>query len=323
MILSIIIPVYNVEKYIRKTLDSIFHQQFNPDDVEIIIVNDGSPDDSMKIVDEYKVKHSNLVIINQTNQGLSAARNTGLEVSRGDYVWFVDSDDWIEDGCLQRVLNELYKSSYDLLVYLIREYDEAGNIIRQRAFPSTLKSKTRGIDFLKCYSFDRVPMQMYIIRRCFLISKDLRFRVGITHEDIEFAPRMLIAASSVKAISEVSYCYLRRQSGNITADRFFSDKRVKDFTTIINEYSRLFSVSNRSEIQLCYLRVAKESILRLFHSVPASCIRDNQGVFSKKYIVKCKSIVFKSLILEDSIKHLVRDIIFLFSPYLYNKIINK
>lgn len=323
MILSIIIPVYNVEKYIRKTLDSIFLQQFNLNDVEVIVVNDGTPDNSMKIVEEYKEKHSNLVVINQENQGLSGARNTGLEASHGKYVWFVDSDDWIEDGCLQRILKEVKYSRQNLLVYLIREYNEAGHVIYQRSFPASLLSSRHGIDFLKCHSFDRVPMQMYIIRRDFLVNNDLRFMVGITHEDVEFAPKMLVAAKSVKAIPEVSYCYLRRRSGNITAERYFSDKRVKDFCTIINEYIDLYNNTESTDIRACYLNVARGSILRLFYGVPASCIRNNQGVFTKLFISKCKSIVREALTNEDNIKHQIRDIIFLISPYLYNRYINR
>ena len=92
MILSIIIPVYKVEKYVRKTLESVFSENFSDNEVEVIVVNDGTPDRSMDIVNEF-VSHKSLRIINQENQGLSGARNTGIKAAKGKYVWFVDSDD--------------------------------------------------------------------------------------------------------------------------------------------------------------------------------------------------------------------------------------
>ena len=97
--LSIIIPVYKVEKYIARCLDSIFNQKVDDSLIEVIVVNDGTPDNSMQIVNSYVAMHRNLTIINQENQGLSVARNVGLAKATGDYVWFVDSDDWlVEDA---------------------------------------------------------------------------------------------------------------------------------------------------------------------------------------------------------------------------------
>ena len=93
LLLSIIIPVYNVEAYIGKLLQSIFSQ--DTEGVEIIVVNDGTPDDSMNVVQGFVPVHANLHIVNQPNRGLSEARNTGLKHAQGKYVWFVDGDDCI------------------------------------------------------------------------------------------------------------------------------------------------------------------------------------------------------------------------------------
>ncbi len=105
---SIIIPVYNVEKYIKKCLDSVFSQ--TDKDFEVIVVNDGTKDNSMDIVKKYDVK-----IINQKNQGLSAARNLGFEVAKGDYLWFVDSDDWLRDNSLAEVIEYIINLKFDVL----------------------------------------------------------------------------------------------------------------------------------------------------------------------------------------------------------------
>ena len=139
--LSIIIPIYNVEKYIQKTLVSIFSQYFQKESVEIIVVNDGTKDNSMSIVNEFAVKFDNLKIINQENQGLSVARNTGLKASRGKYVWFFDSDDWVEYDSLPFLLKHLEHSDKDVLMCKIREYDEEGRRTALRDEGSTRTKK--------------------------------------------------------------------------------------------------------------------------------------------------------------------------------------
>ena len=102
--LSIIIPVYNTSRYLRKCLDSIVCQNIDNNLYEVIVVNDGSPDEAQDIIDEYINKYPHLLAIKQQNQGLSVARNNGLKAATGLYVWFVDSDDWLFDGSLLLLL---------------------------------------------------------------------------------------------------------------------------------------------------------------------------------------------------------------------------
>ena len=96
--ISVVIPLYNKESSIKDTLHSVLSQNFN--DFEVVIVNDGSTDNSVSRVEEYTKKYFNIRLINRLNGGLSAARNTGLKEAKGEYVWFIDSDDWIEKNCL-------------------------------------------------------------------------------------------------------------------------------------------------------------------------------------------------------------------------------
>ena len=101
MKISLIIPVYNVEQYIGRCLQSCLCQpHVAADDYELVIVNDGTKDNSMHVVEKMTRDYPNVTIINQHNQGLSMARNAGLKAAQGEYVWFIDSDDWIEDNCL-------------------------------------------------------------------------------------------------------------------------------------------------------------------------------------------------------------------------------
>ena len=114
--LSIIIPIYNVEKYINECLKSIYDQKVCDDDFEIIAVNDGTPDKSMMIVEKYALEHDNLRIINKVNEGVASARNVGIAKAIGNYIAFVDADDYIEKDSLENIFKFLYDSTDDLIV---------------------------------------------------------------------------------------------------------------------------------------------------------------------------------------------------------------
>lgn len=116
MKLSIILPIYNVEQYIGDTLKSIYSQKIDETLFELIAVNDGTPDNSMKIVNEFANVHNNLHIINQENQGLSCARNIGLNLAKGDYIWFIDSDDTLEKDSISKVIQYI-QSTPDIEIW--------------------------------------------------------------------------------------------------------------------------------------------------------------------------------------------------------------
>lgn len=235
-VLSIIIPVYNVEKYIKMTLDSIFSQVYKREDIEVVVVNDGTPDRSMDIVAQFAIRNSNLRIINQENQGLSGARNTGIREARGKYIWFVDSDDTIEEGILCKIIPLLRDGSKDVYSFKIREYDEKGAVLKERDFLDNYQQVScDGLEMIKLtarYHILHTPMQMHVINAKFLRDNDLLFTPGIYHEDMEFAPRMLLAAQNVSYVPWVTYRYIKRESGSITTNPNLLEKRLKSLMKI-------------------------------------------------------------------------------------------
>ena len=240
MLLSIIIPVYNSEKYVRHTLESVFGQDFDRTQVEIIVVNDGTKDRSMDIVREFaeretaKKSGTCIKIVEQENQGLSAARNTGIDTATGKYVWFVDSDDWIEEGFLGKVLPLLESSDNDVMLFRIREFRESdGKVILERSLPCDSVCDT---DFLGMLNkkVDFSPVQLYLIRREFMMERKLKFVRDIVHEDMEFAPRMLIQAKSIRMVPWFHYDYLRRESGSITSSPANRARRIESLFKIID-----------------------------------------------------------------------------------------
>ena len=114
--LSIIVPVYNVERYIRPCMESIFRQGLNDDDYEVIIVNDGTQDRSMEVIQDIISQHNNVTVINQENQSLSVARNNGIAVAKGEYILMPDSDDLLIENSLGVLLEKALESKADLVV---------------------------------------------------------------------------------------------------------------------------------------------------------------------------------------------------------------
>ncbi|SHF95500.1 Glycosyl transferase family 2 [Bacteroides faecichinchillae] len=321
MLLSIIIPVYNVEKYIRKTLDSIYSQSFLYEDLEVIVVNDGTPDHSMKIVAEFDKVCSNFHVINQKNKGLSGARNTGLLAAQGKYIWFVDSDDWLEDGCVDKILHLLKSATEDVFVFRIREYDEEGRIIIERRHPYPDGYHCTGKECMLNEKFINTPVQIYVLRRKFLLDNKLDFVEGLIHEDMEFVPRMMIFAQSVVFQPIFSYCYLRRVSGNITSDKTLNPKRLKSLLYIVDRFERLAKHSDDEKARRIFVKHQAGIVLGIYYRVTDDMMENNaEGIMNREYITSCKLIVMHCLRYERNLRHILRDILFLLSVKQYHRI---
>jgi glycosyltransferase involved in cell wall biosynthesis len=119
---SVIIPVYNVEKYIKKSLESVMNQTLK--EIEIICVNDGTKDNSRKIIEEYAQKDERIKIIDKENGGLSSARNAGMEIARGEYLGFVDSDDWIEETMYEKLYEKAKADESQMVICAVHKYDD-------------------------------------------------------------------------------------------------------------------------------------------------------------------------------------------------------
>ena len=194
MQLSIIIPVYKTEKYLSKCLQSCVKQLRK--EVEIIIVNDGSPDNSQQIIDEFCCQYPNVKSVIQDNQGLSVARNRGLEIAKGEYVWFVDSDDWVEPNSVDCILKRMEETPDVISIGKVGFVD--GNI-------DTLCPKYTGKQFLLASDNWMHGAVFYIYRKEFLNQNSFRFKPGIYHEDSELIPRLLYMASSIVRIEKPLY----------------------------------------------------------------------------------------------------------------------
>jgi Glycosyltransferases involved in cell wall biogenesis len=198
LLLSIIVPVYNVEEYIRPCIESIFRQGFDEDCFEVIIVNDGTKDHSMEVIQDIIEQHKNIIVLNQENQGLSVARNNGIAMAKGEYILMPDSDDLLIENSLNPLLEIAIEYEADLVVadYLKMNDKEIDNIKYnpplQKEF--VYKEKTGEQLFLE----DLNPYQCYVwrtlFRREFLLRNDLKFVPGVYYQDVPFTHESYLKA---------------------------------------------------------------------------------------------------------------------------------
>lgn len=235
---SIIIPVYNVEPYLKECLDSVLGQTCG--DFEAVCVNDGSTDGSLSILEDYAERDSRIRVISQPNGGLSAARNTGIDAAQGDYILFLDSDDWLESDTLQTLADNL--DGEDMLCFGGRRYDEATDTYRSAdILPRTTYDS--GMDYYNTdalakrdFAFVCVVLRCY--RRQFLASHSLRFREGILHEDNLFTPQACYHAQRVKVVDNTLYNY-RIRHGSIMTTRSLRSR--EDMLRIANDLAGIFT----------------------------------------------------------------------------------
>lgn len=228
MILSIIIPVYQVELYIRPCIESIIKQGLNDNEYEIILINDGTHDQSFERIADITASHQNIIIIEQDNFGLSVARNKGLEKASGEFVLFLDSDDVIVNNSLNQLLQDATQYHPDLLVADYFKLDNSERldkipVVRNNYQRMFLSGSELFIDYLN-------PYECYVwrtlYRREFLNSNHIRFIQGIYFEDIPFTTECYLKAKHCIKTNHIFYVY-RQRPGSIVST--ISKKKVMDF----------------------------------------------------------------------------------------------
>ena len=228
---SVVVPVYNVEKYLEQCLESLQEQDCT--DFEVVCVNDGSTDRSRVILSDWTAKFPQMRVIDRKNGGLSAARTTGLVAAKGDYVVFVDSDDWVEPNMLTQLAAMV--DGIDILCFACRRTDnESCDIMAQEQSDGWSYYNRHALE-ARIVPFVCVWQRCY--RREFLTENNLFFREGVLHEDNEFTPRACLKAQSVKVIPDVLYNY-RVRPGSIMTTRGLRSK--ESLVLIGNELSELF-----------------------------------------------------------------------------------
>lgn len=213
LLLSIVIPIYNVEKYIETCLNSIYEQHTDETLFEVILVNDGTKDLSAEIAKRIIKSHPNTKLITQENQGLSIARNTGLACAKGEYVWFVDSDDWLKSGALNVVLPLIKTGKYDMITMPL-DWSYQNTKLNHQDIKINSDRVLSGMEYQNC-DFPTGAVQRNIIRRSLLTEYDIKFFPHILHEDALFGGEVFYLAKSIYVLKSSYYNYRQREEGSI------------------------------------------------------------------------------------------------------------
>lgn len=269
--ISIIIPVYNVEKYLEKCLDSILVD--NSFTGQVICVNDGSTDGSEKILEEYAKKYPNLEIVTQPNAGLSAARNAGFDRATGDYVFFPDSDDWIVAGAINKILMQI--NGEEVVYFNAKIFNEEKQSFGREIDIQELKNIDGQAYFAAIYGQPRnmpcVCVCGGVYLRSFLEKNHLYNEPGIFHEDNYFTPQALLSAKRVSSINECVYIY-RIRKGSITSS--VKDKHIQDLLFIArNLYAKY---EQQKGVNAVFYRDVCEIYINLINAACSNTIQVNR-----------------------------------------------
>ena len=245
---SVIIPIYNAEKYLAECLDSILNQTLQ--DIEIICVNDGSRDHSLDILDKYAKKDARVVVTTQENSGQSSARNAGMDMARGEYISFVDSDDYIDITMLEKLYNTAKIADCDIAICdLWLNYVDSGELAyyRNPMVLTFLKHKNFNIcEYPEILTFIGVWDRIY--KRSFVNKYNIRFPVGLIYEDHLFTFQAIVQSQKNVVVNERLY-YYRKNAGDSITDREAKNDQFKfDFMEISRRSMDFLRQMNAYEI---------------------------------------------------------------------------
>ncbi len=285
-LLSIVIPAYNAAPYLDDCLESCCRQNLSEDKYEIVIVNDGSTDNTQQVAEKWASEHRNIKVIAQENKGLSMARNAGVEKAEGKWIMFVDSDDKISENCLETIVTRCNDENLDMLRFCAANMTEEGST---RRFSYSDHEVLPGKELLKDKLQVCAPFAAY--RKGFLMANSLKFYPGIYHEDNEFTPRAYYLAERVASINDIVY-YVRQTPLSIT--RTPNPKRGYDLLKVIELLSDFTENNVDGKYRAYFYKQISDCInwcIRLTNSLSKEDakklrqrILENKGIF--RYMLK-------------------------------------
>lgn len=283
--ISIIVPIYNVEKYLNECLNSIINQTFS--DIEIICVNDGSKDNSRNILEEYAKKDCRIKIIDKQNGGLSSARNAGLNVANGDFIIFVDSDDWIAPDMAEKLYNNAILFNTDISICSVHLFDEQTKEINNNEpyfslahFDSSFNNKV--------FSYkDTIPFLMdvcvmawnKIYRKSFLDKCNAQFPDGLIFEDGPFFFSIFFKTQRIAIVRDFLYYYRINRQGSIVQK---GGKKLFDIINVVNlMFDEIKNLDIFDEIKYSFFQKKADDIIYRYELLPLNLKNKYSKIFRK------------------------------------------
>lgn len=233
---SVIIPIYNAEKYLKKCLDSVVNQTYS--NIEIILINDGSTDSSLKICEEYNENFKNIILINKVNGGQGIARNLGIEKATGHYLTFVDSDDWVEETMIEKMYNVSNNGEIDVVIADI--YKVINN--KNQYFYNYIRiSNDNNTNLIVSHPGPVAKL----IKRELLVKNKLQFLENRVYEDLALLPLIGIVAKTIFYLNEPLYYYLIRTNSTMKLNKF--NLKLDDIFYVLQYLEQKFEIYDKNE----------------------------------------------------------------------------
>lgn len=267
---SVIIPVYNVEKYLTKCIESVLSQTY--ENIEILLIDDGSTDKSAAICEMYSEKHENIRVIHKSNGGLSSARNAGIDIATGDYINFLDSDDYILPEMYLEMLEHMLKQESQICICSIKKIDEEGNVIKESQLQEGTYSQKEIFRIMSLDSTYRTACNKMYRKEIF---NGLRFPIGYIHEDEFLAHHIFKRCEKVFVCNSPFYIYVRRNNSIMTSQ--YSTKRLDGAWALFDRYNFFIG---EGEKDLAYEALVSSALI-VKQSIHKLSVADNREIFEK------------------------------------------
>lgn len=326
-LVSIIIPVYNVEKYLKRCLESVMNQTYK--NIEIICINDGSTDRSLKILENYKIQDNRIKVFSQENKGLSETRNRGINLAEGKYIFFIDSDDWIPNSAIENLIKQITNKSIDVVIggiSKIYKKNKEDIVLKKEKIEYTL-------DEYMAFALKEKKFLAIVCNKMFkkeiISNKNLKFEKGVLYEDFLFTMQYLKECKKIAILDKsiYNYFFIREDSiinkiNNKDLDALKSIKKIEkvlEETEIINSklfknyifewimsatVSKLFKFGNKQEIVIYRDVLKKDKIFKKYY----------------KYYLKNSNLNYKKLISYVFVNNLTCFLILSYIYKIYKKI---
>ncbi|ANU17911.1 hypothetical protein BBI11_13100 [Planococcus maritimus] len=281
--ISVIIPVFNTEKYLKTCINSVLNQEY--DDFELILVNDGSSDGSGVICEEYSRTNSRVKTVHLSNGGAATARNVGIEKSKGEYIMFLDSDDFWIDGCLSEIAAKL--SSHEEIDVMFLNYaivKKDGSLTEFKGYKFDYLTRRDLLKYISLQNKVAVSACLKVINKKMFSEKKIYFKNGLLAEDIDWFFNLMRVADSFTTYNGDFYCYRILEN---SASRSISEKRIIDYLYILNTWVEIVNKEIDKEEQFYFY-----NMIGYEYEVLLATFFDYKKSVRVKYLSEIKSLIW-------------------------------
>lgn len=311
--LTVIVPVYNTSKHLRKCIDSIL-VQLEKDD-EILLINDGSTDASEEILKEYEINNPDIVTYyKKENSGIADTRNFGISKAKGKYILFVDSDDYIREDLI-KALKTYMEKDIDIIKFKLAKVDENGQVIEKVAGP--VFDKISGEEAFNILAFSDVLLDspcVYAFKKELFTKNNFKFKVGTEHEDFGLIPLVIIKAKTAISINNYGYCYVQ-SSNSITRNKDYT-KTLKKFNDALLHYDCAKVFIEKADLT----NQTKRNVKTYYTNAIILKLKELNKEDLNLYIQKIKKRKMLKNIQVHNLKQLIKKIILMVDIKLYIKL---